>query len=286
MLALRGLRAHGFEVLPATGRPVPELRDRCRTYGLRGGVAEYGAMVYDACRDRAVPLVTGPDRSALVRVLSGLPSVRLDPQYRCCVRASRGWGAERVGLDTETVRALAGSAEAAGFAAVQGETQTDFVPVGVDKATGFAALLELLGAPAGTRPVLAVGDGAPDIPLLRWARHGCAPGNAAPEVRASGLTVLRRPYQAGLADAVAGLLGHSPGHCPRCRAPALAPADAALTALLAVPEAGRAGMPLRLARLARARAAVAGPDSRRADGRPFAARGARSFGQGHARRSR
>ncbi|WP_371667092.1 HAD hydrolase family protein [Streptomyces sp. NBC_00289] len=286
MLALRGLRGHGYRVLLATGRSVPELRDRCRAYGLRGGVAEYGAVVYDAGWDRCVPLVTGPDRSALVRVLSGLPSVSVDPQYRYCVRASRGWGAGRVALDSRTVRELADSPHAAGFVAVQGETQTDFVPVGVDKATGFAALLDLLGAPAGVRPVLAVGDSATDIPLLRWAHAGFAPGNAAPEVRAAGVTVLRRPYQAGLADAVARLLGHAPGHCTMCRVPALSPADAALTALLAVPEAGRAGMPVRLVRLARARAAVTVPGSEPAAGWPSAPPGRRAAGRGRTGRSR
>lgn len=279
MLALRGLRAHGYRVLLATGRPVPEVRDRCRAYGLSGGVAEYGAVVYDAERDRSTPVVAGPDCSELVRVLSGLPSVTLDPQYRWCVRAHHGSGAGRTGLDARTVRELSGRPEAAGFVAVQGETQTDFVPQGVDKARGLAELLDLLGAPAGTRPVLAVGDSATDIPLLRWARNGFAPGNAAPAVREAGLTVLRRPYQAGLADAVGRLLGHPPGRCPVCRPPALSPADAALTALLAVPEAGRAGMPARLVRLARARAAVARSASGGRARLPLAAPGPRATGR-------
>ncbi|WP_161369990.1 HAD hydrolase family protein [Streptomyces sp. SID5643] len=261
MLALRGLRAHGYHVLPATGRPVPELIDRCRAYDLQGGVAEYGALVYDAERNRCVPLVTGPDRAGLTRLLLELPSVSLDPQYQCCVRVSRGWGAGRRALDAGTVLQVASRPEADGFVVVQGETQTDFVPADVDKATGLAVLLDMLGAPEGTRPVLAVGDSAGDIPMLRWARHGFAPANAAPEVRAAGITVLRRPYQAGLADAVTRLLGHSPGRCPGCRAPSLSSADAALAALLGIPEAGRAGMPVRLARLLRARAAMAGKGS-------------------------
>ncbi|MEU1275158.1 HAD hydrolase family protein [Streptomyces sp. NPDC005799] len=256
MLALRGLLAHGHQVVLATGRPVPEVRDRCRAYGLPGGVAEYGAVVYDAARDRETSLATGPDPAALTGLLSELPSVTLDPQYRRCVRAYRGSGRGRRALDDATLRTVTRRPEAVGFAVVQGESQTDFVPEGVDKAAGLAALLNLLGAPAGTRPALAVGDSAPDIPLLRWARNGIAPGNAAPAVRAAGLTVLRRPCQAGLADAVGRLLGHRPGGCPRCRAPVLSPADTALTALLAVPEAGRAGMLARLARLAVAREAL------------------------------
>jgi hydroxymethylpyrimidine pyrophosphatase-like HAD family hydrolase len=272
MLALRGLRAHGYQVLLATGRPVPEVRDRCRAYGLPGGVAEYGAVVYETESDRSTSLVTGLDRCALARLLSGLPSVTVDPQYQWCLRASRGCGADRTALDSRTVRELAGRPEAVGFCVVQGETQTDFLPVGVDKATGLTALLELLGAPSGIRPVLAVGDSATDIALLLRARNGCSPGNAAPAVRATGLTVMRRPYQAGLAAAVGRLLGHSPGCCPVCRPAALSPADAALTALLAVSEAGRAGMPLRLARLARARAAT-GRRSRRTEVLPCAVPG-------------
>lgn len=275
MLALRGLRAHGYQVLLATGRPVPEVRDRCREYGLPGGVAEYGAVVYDAERDHSTALATGHGRSALARVLSGLPSVTLDPQYRVCLRACRGRGAGRTGLDARSVRQVTGGQEAVGFTAVQGETQTDFVPVGVDKATGLEALLARLGAPPGTRPVLAVGDSATDIALLRRARYGCAPGNAADAVRAAGLPVLRRPYQAGLTDAVGRLLGHAPGSCPVCCAPPLSPADAALTALLAVSEAGWAGMPVRLARFARA--ARAG--SPRTDG-PAAAAPASGAAQG------
>ena len=283
MLALRALRAHGYRVLLATGRSLPETRDRCRAYGLPGGVAEYGAVAYDAVRDRATTLVTGPDRSALLHVLSALPSASVDPQYECCVRVFRGGGADRTALDARTVRELVGRPEAAGFTVVQGETQTDFVPVGVDKATGVAALLDLLGSSAGTRPVLAVGDSATDIPLLRWALHGCAPGNAAPAVRAAGVTVLRRSYQAGLADAVGRLLGHAPGGCPRCAVPELAPADAALTALLAVPEAGRAGIPVRLARLAGIRAAGPGHDAPRAEVLPLAAPGPRDVRRVRAR---
>ncbi|MER6420162.1 HAD family hydrolase [Streptomyces sp. NPDC001137] len=286
MLALRGLRAHGYQVLLATGRPVPEVRDRCRAYGLPGGVAEYGAVVYDAGNDRSTPLVTGHDRSALARLLSGLPSVTVDPQYQSCLRAYRGCGPDRTALDDRTVHEVTGRPEAAGFRAVQGETQTDFLPEGVDKATGLVALLRLLGAPAGIRPVLAIGDSATDIALLRQARNGCAPGNAAPAVRATGLTVMRRPYQAGLADAVRRLLGHSPGGCPLCRPPAMSPTDVALTALLAVSESGRAGIPLRLARFARARVAAAGPHTRRTGGLPSETTGSGAAARTRRRRRR
>ncbi|WP_406398301.1 HAD hydrolase family protein [Streptomyces sp. NBC_00879] len=257
MLALRALRAHGYRVLLATGRSLPEVRDRCRAYGLSGGVAEYGAVAYDAASDRSVGLVAEHD-GALTDLLSAVPSVSVDPQYRYAVRASRGKGAGRRAVDMTTVRRLmAQLRDTDRFSVVQGDMQTDFVPVGIDKATGLRGLLDLLGAPEA-RPVLAVGDSFTDIPMLRSAEMGCAPRNADRAVRAAGLPVLRRPCQAGLAEAVERLLGHRPGHCPACRAPRLAPDDRALTALLAVPEAGRVGMPARLARLALASAGLDG----------------------------
>ncbi|WP_405804694.1 HAD hydrolase family protein [Streptomyces sp. NBC_00210] len=257
MLALRALRAHGYRVLLATGRSLPEVRDRCRAYGLSGGVAEYGAVAYDAATGRSAGLVAEQD-GALTALLSAVPSVTVDPLYRWCVRAYRGTGARRRALDMSTVRGLmARPGIADRFYVVQGDMQTDFVPEGVDKASGLHGLMDLLGAP-GARPALAVGDSFTDIPMLRSAQAGYAPSNADRAVRAAGIEVLRRPCQAGLAEAVGRLLGHRPGHCPACRPPRLAPDDRAMTALLAVPESGRSGMPARLARLALAGAGLDG----------------------------
>ncbi|MGW1490318.1 HAD family hydrolase [Streptomyces sp. NPDC002402] len=257
MLALRALRAHGYRVLLATGRSLPEVRDRCRAYGLSGGVAEYGAVAYDARNDRPAGLAAEQD-GALTTMLSALPSVTVDPLYQWCVRAYRGTGPGRTALDMSTVGGLmARPGIADRFTVVQGEMQTDFVPAGVDKANGLLGLMDLLGHP-GARPVLAVGDSVTDIPLMRFAEMGCAPSNADRAVRAAGLPVLRRPCQAGLAEAVGDLLGHRPGHCPACRPPRLTPEDRALTALLAVPESGRSGMPVRLAGLALAGAHLGG----------------------------
>ncbi|TQK50820.1 hydroxymethylpyrimidine pyrophosphatase-like HAD family hydrolase [Streptomyces sp. SLBN-118] len=257
MLALRALRAHGYRVLLATGRSLPEVRDRCRAYGLSGGVAEYGAVAYDAASDRSVGLVAEHD-GALTALLSAVPSVSVDSQYRWAVRAYRGKGARRRAMDMATVSRLMAQPGGAGrFSVVQGDMQTDFVPLGIDKATGLLGLMDLLGDRGG-RPVLAVGDSFTDIPMLQSAETGCAPRNADRAVRAAGFPVLRRPCQAGLAEAVGRLLGHRPGRCPVCRAPRLAPDDRALTALLAVPESGRAGMPARLVRLALASAGLDG----------------------------
>ena len=140
------------------------------------------------------------------------------------------------------------------FVAVPGDAQTDFLPRGLYTSQGVRALAALSN-PHDTPLALAVGDTHTDVAMLQAAELGFAPANAQRDVmRAAGIEVLRASYQAGLSEAVGRLLGHRPGKCKVCRPPDLAPRERALLALLAVPEAGRRGEPLRLLRLARARA--------------------------------
>ncbi|MQS15215.1 HAD family phosphatase [Streptomyces kaniharaensis] len=260
MLALRALRAHGYRVLLATGRSLPEIQDRCAAYGLAGGVAEYGTAVHLSVPGTVETVLPagweGPD-AELRRRLALLPEVTVDPFSRRIVRASLVHDSRRTGLPAATVAALLHDGTAGGFGSplddrfdvVPGERQTDFVPHGTDKVHGVRALLALLGAD-GAVPVLAVGDGPADLGLLRWALNGVAPANASPEVRAAGVPLTRGAYQAGLADAVARLIGHRPGRCPTCRPPRTSAETRALLAVLAIPEAGPRGIPPRLARLA------------------------------------
>ncbi|MFE2406802.1 HAD family hydrolase [Kitasatospora sp. NPDC059408] len=255
MLALRALRAHGYRVLLATGRSLPEVRDRCAAYRLAGGVAEYGAVAFDAGTGAVHP-VSGTDATGLRRRLAALPGVFVDPYARWSLRASAGDGPRRTALPARTVAGLLGRPPyGTRFTVVTGDAQSDFVPRGVDKAGGVRTLLAALGDGTAV-PALAVGDTAADLPLLTWARRAAAPANAAPAVAAAGVPTARHPYQAGLAGIVGRLIGHRPGGCPDCRAPGHPPEVRALLALLAVPEAGRAGAAPRLAALARATARV------------------------------
>ncbi len=244
MLALRALRAHGFRPLPATGRSLPEVQDRCRAYGLAGGVAEYGAVLHLPGRP---PLPLADRDGSEVRALAGeSDGLVVDPLARWTARVShRHPGGRYTGLDRRTADRIAA---ATGTGVVRGEQQTDFLPPGVGKAAGVRALLAELGDP-GAVPVFAAGDGPADRELLRWARLGAAPAHAAPEAKAVA-RVGGSCYQAGLAEAVAVLLGHRPGGCARCRPPRPSAESRALLALLALPEAGMPGLPARLLRLA------------------------------------
>ena len=260
-LSLRALIVHGYRPLLVSGRSVDDVADRCRSYGLAGGVAEYGAVVYTAAPEETRVLLTRDERAALSQVRDALashPGVQLDDAYRYCVRA---FAPDRRGRRGPLDPAIAEAARRASGAStlvrvVPGESQTDFVPAGVDKGYGVRALAARLRPPerSGSLLALAVGDTAEDLPMLREAALGFAPAQGRGALRRTGVEVLRAPYQAGLAIAVERLLGHRPGACPACREPRLAPEAAILFALVSAGEGGRLRLAwelLRLTRLAR-----------------------------------
>jgi hydroxymethylpyrimidine pyrophosphatase-like HAD family hydrolase len=247
--ALRALIAHGYVPVPVTGRGLEEVRERCRTYGVAAGVAEYGSAL---CLDGGESTVTlvGPDGDAAVRrvraVLQERDGVRLDPAYVYAVRAYRmGSEGRRRPLDAaEVTECLQAAGVAGAIEAIQGENQTDLVASGVDKGAGLRALVDsLAGSGDGRAEVaLAVGDTAADAPMLALARSAFVPAHAAPEAMVAGAKRVRRPYQAGLALAVAELLGHRPGSCARCRVGQQTTERELLLDLLSISEDGLRGL--------------------------------------------
>ena len=68
MIAIRALANHGFRPVPVTGRSLAEVRERCSILDLAGGVAEYGAVVYDHGRDSIEQVVSDADMVLLDRL--------------------------------------------------------------------------------------------------------------------------------------------------------------------------------------------------------------------------
>ncbi|HXA33684.1 MAG TPA: hypothetical protein VNV87_15630, partial [Acidimicrobiales bacterium] len=270
-LALRALRAHNVRLLLVTGRSLPEVIERCHTYGATGAVAEYGAAVYDHARSSVTKLVTPPDRLATERLRAHVTAhvdVEVDGDYRHIVRVFRRGPAGRYGLDGEGARILAEARTGAGSTqtlnAVLGEMQTDFVPTGIDKGAGLATLVGQLAYPdvtksaggrlpgdaANRRVALAIGDSASDAGFLALADQAFAPANAHAALASPGVEIVRGSYQVGLLQAVTRLLGHRPGSCSACRAPEIPDAAHDLLALLSVQENGPKGAPKRLSSIA------------------------------------
>jgi hypothetical protein len=261
---VRALARHGFRPVPVTGRSLEEVRDRCATLSLCGGVAEYGAVAYDHVGGRTVQVVCDADRALLDRfreVLRTTPGARVDDDYRYSVRAYRngdGWRPVPADALESALRALGSDRHR--LRVVPGHYQTDVVAAAVDKGAGLDALARLLGGDAPVPVRLAVGDTASDLPMLARAEDAFAPANAAAEVHAAGVTVLRFAYAAGVEAAVARVLGHRPGGCARCRPLPSHQDSRLLLTVLDAPRAGRAGLPAAVLRLAAVLASEQVPD--------------------------
>jgi haloacid dehalogenase-like hydrolase len=258
-MALRALIAHGYRPVLASGRSAGEVADRCRSYRLAGGAAEYGAVVCTTAPEHADVLLSDAEQDLLACVRATLASrhdVHVDDAFCHAVRAFRvDRRGKRGPLDRQTVNAvLAASGDPALIRPVMGEGQTDFVAAGVDKGRAVRALAARLGQPDngdGRLLALAVGDTAADLPMLGQATLAFAPANAQATLRREGVEVLSAPCQAGLAQAVERLLGHEPGACPACRAPQLSPEAALLVEVLSAGERGRVELARRFLQLRR-----------------------------------
>lgn len=241
-LALRALIAHGYRPVLASGRSLPDVRSRCVSFGLIGGVAEYGAALYVG--GEITDLRTQADRDLLERIRSALaclPGVEVDPQYQYAIRAHARKGPVPADLLTG-VQALADP----GALIIHGQDQTDITTIALDKAVGLAALTDQLGNPGCA---LAVGDAPPDLSMLAEASLARAPSNAQLGAHGSQIRLTRGAYQFGLAKACADLLGHRPGRCPDCRPPAFASRTRAMLAILDLRANGLASIPTRTAAL-------------------------------------
>jgi hydroxymethylpyrimidine pyrophosphatase-like HAD family hydrolase/hypoxanthine phosphoribosyltransferase len=239
---LRALHAHGYRPLLATGRSLGELQDRCINYGLLGGVAEYGGVAYVRATSVVRELVDDDARAAVGAAhafLADLDGVFLAENFRTMIRAYRlSASGARVHLDPETIRAALAVARGA-LRAEAGVAQTDFLPIGSDKALGLKTLMELLDA-SGDVAAFAVGDSACDLAMLRSADQGFLPSHAR-RFADGTVQVTEQPYQRGFAEAVDRFLGHSSEGCPRCREPLRRSSGSELLAtLLTGFEGGRA----------------------------------------------
>ncbi len=239
--ALRILERHGARVLLASGRSLVEVIERCQTFQLAGGVAEYGAVAWDASTGRAIPLVDDGSLYELERLRSAVAEttdILVDPRYRFSLRLFTHGARGRRGIDSEAIRTLVRRLGLRTLGVTEGWRKTVVVAEGSDKAVGLQRLLRSLGA--GPTVDHAVGDGFTDLEVLRLARRRHAPANAGPELRALrrqlGIAIESRPYQAGVLQAVQRSV-HRGGDCEECEQVREGP----LWRLLALQDRARAG---------------------------------------------
>lgn len=239
MQAIGAASAAGIVVVPATGRShmtaVPLLRSMP---AIRWAVCSNGASLYDIAADRVADhhLIDDDDLVALghaVRQIDGaaiawegVDTFGADASFRARYPISDGWvlssGSDRlptsgvikllVSHDTLADRALV--ALLAPRISIDVEVSTSGAPfveitgAGIDKSFGLQVLAERLEIDAAD--VVAFGDNHNDLPMLRWAGHSVAMGNALDEVKAQTDEVTDHHADDGVAKVIERILatGH------------------------------------------------------------------------------
>jgi Cof subfamily protein (haloacid dehalogenase superfamily) len=220
--AVRAAVAAGAKFVVATGRPPRWIRPIVDELGFAPmAVCANGAVIYDPASDRVVSARTLPvDALAELAELAvraipgaGLAVERIGrsahdtatPQFVSSPGYEHAWlnpdntevsiedllsaPAIKLLIRQAGARSADMAAELAKHVGVQGDITystnnglVEIVPLGISKATGIEEIakpLEIVSA-----QVLAFGDMPNDLPMLRWAGHGVAMGNAHPDVLA------------------------------------------------------------------------------------------------------
>lgn len=172
-----------------------------------------------------------------------------------------------VPLDRKTVEIAMAAGRGVDHARViHGDSQTDFVPAGIDKGVGLGALARMLRVDGSERRIrLAMGDTLADVPMFGLAQEAYLPSNGHPAARVAGVKVTSKPFGAGVFQAAAKVLGHAPGGCALCAAHPVPPEENLLMLALSGQAQNRWGRIATVLQLERRR-------------RPSARRSARSVG--------
>ena len=218
VLALRTLQRHGFSPVLATGRSLAEARERCRTFGLVAGIAEYGSVVWiEGERDeiRVASRAEIEQLDHLRTVLRRDEDVVVDPAYRYSVRVFQYRRGRRAAVPMGRVTDVLRREGLDGLRVIPGEDQLDVVGKDCNKGRAAGIVKERLAA----KEIHAVGDTVEDLPMLDLADRAYAPRNVQRSAAAGldgRLFIARRKRQQGLLE-IARRASHGTSRsCPRC----------------------------------------------------------------------
>jgi Cof subfamily protein (haloacid dehalogenase superfamily) len=221
--AVRAAVAAGARFLVATGRPPRWIRPVVEALGFAPtAVCANGAVIYDPEHDRVLSARTLPvDKLAELAELAtrvipgaGLAVERIGerahdtatPQFISSPGYEHAWlnpdntevsiedllsaPAIKLLIRKSGARSADMAAELAKHVGIEGDITystnnglVEIVPLGISKASGVEEIAKPLGITSDE--VVAFGDMPNDLPMLRWAGHGVAMGNAHPDVLAA-----------------------------------------------------------------------------------------------------
>jgi Cof subfamily protein (haloacid dehalogenase superfamily) len=220
--AVRAAVDAGTRFVVATGRPPRWVRPVVDELGFTPmAVCANGAVIYDPATDRVLSVRTLPvdtlgelaEIAARVIPGVGLAVERIGerahdtatPQFMSSPGYEHAWlnpdntevsiddllsaPAIKLLIRKSGARSADMAAELAKHVGIEGDITystnnglVEIVPLGISKATGVEEVAKPLGISSGE--VLAFGDMPNDMPMLLWAGHGVAMGNAHPDVQA------------------------------------------------------------------------------------------------------
>jgi Cof subfamily protein (haloacid dehalogenase superfamily) len=221
--AVRAAVAAGAQFIVATGRPPRWIRPVVDALGFAPmAVCANGAVIYDPATDRVVSARTlAIDTLAELAEIAtraipgaGLAVERIGerahdtatPQFVSSPGYEHAWlnpdntevsiadllsaPAIKLLIRKAGARSADMAAELAKHVGIEGDITystnnglVEIVPLGISKATGVEEIAKPLGISSGE--VVAFGDMPNDMPMLLWAGHGVAMGNAHPDVLAA-----------------------------------------------------------------------------------------------------
>jgi hypothetical protein len=184
-----------------------------------GGVAEYGAVAWDALSGRSQVLVSAPARDELRRLAEALrhvPGVFLNDRYQHSLRAYTYQRDRTVPLPQPLVQGVASDLRLKHVTLRQTYVDTTAVASETDKGKGLLALLELGGL--ARRDTVAIGDSEPDLAMFGEVARSFAPAHISGRgiARLLGCEIQRRSYQGGLLGAARAIVHPRQGSCSRC----------------------------------------------------------------------
>lgn len=245
-IALRTLAAHDQLVLTSTGRSLAEVRDRCETYGIAGGIAEYGSVAWDDRHRRSLPTVTDETRRRLEKLRQAIldeTDILADPRYEHTLRLFRNTPDGKRGMGIEEVAEVIERHRIPGLEVVEGFRKTVVWALGCDKAHAVLPLLQSLGLDRKARRLHVVGDEVTDLGLMTLADRRHAPGNASGALRAHAadlaISVSRRGRGAGVLEIVNHEMHGPRRRCSVCGSANLDQADKTLIEVLGVQDRSR-----------------------------------------------